>query len=320
MEKSIKVLDLLREQESLLRLKRVVYTPKSLENEIIVPDINRPGLAFVGFYDYFGYQRIQVIGKTEMTYFNKLDMVEKEEIIKKFMSYKIPCIIFSRNLKIPSLFKEEAEKNNIVILKSSLTTTKIVGSLTLYLDDCFAPSKNIHGTLLDVFGVGVLILGKSGVGKSECALELIERGHRLVADDVVNVSCKVGKFLVGSGVSFIRHHMEIRGLGIIDIKSIYGTRSVRNQKRLGLVVSLEEWDGSKKYERLGLEEKVYSILGISVPHYVIPVRPGRSIAILIEAATTSQRLKLMGINPVREIERKMFDIMVKKGSSLDSAF
>jgi len=320
MKKFIKIIDLFREQEDVLRLKKIVYSSESLENKITVPDINRPGLAFVGYYDYFGYQRIQVIGKTEMCYLSNLSEEEFTSRIKKFMSYKIPCIIFSRNMKIPQLFIDEAKNNNTVILKSTLTTTKIVGSLTLFLDDCFAPSQNIHGTLLDVFGVGVLILGKSGVGKSECALELVERGHRLVADDVVNVSCKVGKFLVGRGVSFIRHHMEIRGLGIIDIRSIYGTSSVRNQKRVGLVVSLEDWNPDKEYERLGLEEKLYSILGISLPHYIIPVKPGRNLAVLIEVATTTQRLKRMGVNPVREIERKMFDIMNKGGNSLDTAF
>ena len=318
MKNLLRVIDLLHEQESVLHLKKVVSGPVSLENNITVQDINRPGLAFVGYYDYFGFQRIQIVGKTEMAYLNQLPDDAQEERIKKFMSYKIPCIIFSRNLKIPKLFIEEAEKNNIVILKSTLTTTKIVGTLTLYLDDIFAPSHNIHGTLLDVFGVGVLLLGKSGVGKSETALELIDRGHRLVADDVVEVSCKVGKFLMGAGVSFIRHHMEIRGLGIIDIKSLYGSSSVRNQKRLGLVVSLEEWDSNKNYERLGLEEKSYTILGIDLPHYVIPLKPGRNISILIEVATSTQRLKRMGINPVREIEKKMFDIM-RKNYSLDAA-
>ncbi|MBU0650409.1 HPr(Ser) kinase/phosphatase [bacterium] len=320
MKKGITVLDLLREQESILKLKKVIYNSKSLENLITVAEVNRPGLAFVGFYDYFGYKRLQIIGKTEMTYLNKLSDKDRRERIIKYMSYKLPCIIFARSMKIPKLFIEEAEKNNIVILKSSLTTTRLVGTTTLFLDDCFAPSVNIHGTLLDVYGVGVLILGGSGVGKSECALELVERGHRLVADDLVNISCKVGRFLMGTGVSFIRHHMEIRGLGIIDVRSVYGAGSVRNQKRIGLVVSLEDWDPKKEYERLGLEEKTYELLGIPLPHFVIPIKPGRNLAVLIEVATTSQRLKRMGIHPVKEIEKKMFDVMTKKTHPLDEAY
>jgi HPr kinase/phosphorylase len=320
MKNVVTVLDLLREREKNLKLEKVVWSPKSLENKITLPDINRPGLAFVGFYTHFDEKRIQVIGNTEMAYLSQLTHEERTERIKEFMTYRFPCVIFSWNMEIPELFIEEAKRNDIVILKSPEPSTRIIGTITLYLEDIFAPYVNLHGTLMDVYGVGVLLLGGSGVGKSECALELIERNHRLVADDLVKISCKFGKYLLGSGVSFIRHHMEIRGLGIIDVRSLYGVGSVRNQKRIGLVISLENWDPDKEYERLGLEEKTYDLLGVNLPHFIIPIKPGRNIAILIEVAATNQRLKRMGINPVREIEKKMFEIMTKDGQELDGSY
>jgi HPr kinase/phosphorylase len=311
MKKHISVLDIIKQQGSMLKLKKVICNDFSIKNKIISSDINRPGLAFAGYYEYFAHKRIQVIGNTELNYLKKIGQKELEERIKKFISYKIPCVVFTRNNKIPKIFLTTAEKNNIVILKTSLTTTRVIGALTMFLEDSFAPFINIHGSLLDVHGVGVLLLGGSGVGKSECALELIEKGHRLVADDLVNLTCKLGRFLMGSGAGFIRHHMEIRGLGIIDIKSIYGVTALRSQKRVGLVISLEEWDSKKEYERLGLEEKIHTILGVDLPHFIIPVKPGRNLGVLIEVAATSQRLKRMGINPAEEIEKKMLKFMEK---------
>ncbi len=320
MKRKLTVDDLLFEMDFLLKFKRVMLGDASLKNRIRVPDVNRAGLAFAGYYDYFGDKRVQVIGKTEMSFLNQLSARQCNIRIKKFMSYKSPLVIFTRNIKIPPLFIEQAEKCNIALVSTSMTTTRVVGNLTLYLEEVFSPSKTFHGTLMDVHGVGVLLLGGSGVGKSECALELVERGHRLVSDDVVMVTKKMGRYLVGSGTSFVRHHMEIRGLGIIDVRSIYGASAVRNQKRIGFVVSLEDWDASKEYERLGLEEKTYDILGMSLPHFVIPVKPGRNIAILIEVATSTQRLKKMGVNPVAEIERKMLNIMNKDKQLLDGSF
>ena len=320
MKKKFTVEDLIYELTPLLKLKKVVVSDTSLKNKIEVPDLNRSGLAFAGYYDYFGADRIQIVGKTEISYLEQLSDAQRKKRIKKFMSYSSPCVIFTRNLKVPSLFKDLADQSNIAILQTSMTTTRVVGNLTLHLEEIFAPSSLLHGTLIDVHGVGVLLLGGSGVGKSECALELVERGHRLVADDVVKVSLNMGRYLLGAGTSFIRHHMEIRGLGIIDVRSIYGASAVRNQKGIGFVVSLEERKQGNQYERLGLEEKKYEILGCSLPHYLIPVKPGRNIAILIEVAASTQRLKRMGVNPVAEIERKMLNIMSKEQSELDVSF
>lgn len=320
MRKKLIVADLIDKIKPTLELKKSVVSDLSLKNEIQVPDINRAGLALSGFFDYFESKRIQIIGKTEITYLNQLSEKDRIKRIKDFMMYKMPCVIFSRNMKIPKEFIEEAKRNDIALLKSPITTTRLVGNLTVFLEDAFAPREVIHGTLMDVHGVGVLLRGGSGVGKSECALELVERGHRLVCDDVVLVKRMMGSYLLGSGTSFIRHHMEIRGLGIIDVRSIYGASAVRNQKRIGFAVDLEAWDPNKEYERLGLEEKTFKLLGIATPYFVIPVKPGRNLAILIEVAASTQRLKKMGVNPVLEIEKKMFDAMSMSYDLMDGSF
>ena len=309
MKNSLSVEDLLSDMALSLKLEYIVCGQDSLKKTITVPDLNRPGLAFADYYDYFDSARIQIIGKTEISFLSQLSQQEREKRIKKLISCKIPLVMFSHGVPVCSLFKKEAEKYNIAIVSTPITTTRVIGSLTLYLEEKFAPSQNFHATLMDVHGIGVLLLGKSGVGKSECALELVERGHRLVADDFVLVTKKMGRYLLGSSNGLIQHHMEIRGLGIIDILSTYGVGAVRKQKQIGVVVSLEEWKNDTEYERLGLDEKLYSILGISLPHFVIPVKSGRNIAILIEVAVSTQRLKNMGINPAQKIEDKIINKM-----------
>lgn len=324
MKKKLTVAQMFYEQRENLRLKAIHFPEQAAAARIKVPDINRPGLALVGYFDYFDFKRIQIIGRTEMSYLDTLSESKQKACIQKFLTYKIPCIIFSRNMKVSELFMQEVEKQGIVVLKSSLATTRLIGKLTMFLEDWFAPHKTVHGTLMDVHGVGVLLFGRSGVGKSECALELVERGHRLVADDVVMVKKRADRFLMGTGTNFIKHHMEIRGLGIIDVKSIYGASSVRNQKRIGLTISLEDWEEGKNYERLGMREQLYTLLGISLPHYVVPVKPGRNIAVLIEVAASTQRLRRMGFNPVAEIEKKMLgavdDGVLSEFSAVDEMF
>jgi HPr kinase/phosphorylase len=232
--------------------------------------------------------------------------------IENFFKYPVSCCIFSHGHEPPSLFTDMAEIAGVPILVSSLPTNVMNTRLTKILEDAFAPRTSTHGVLVEVFGVGILIVGKSGVGKSETALELIERGHRLVADDVVDIRSISDTFLMGSGAKLIRHHMEIRGLGIINIKQLFGVGAIRDKKQIQLVVSLEEWDVKKEYDRLGLEESVYTILGVEVPLLTVPVKPGRNIPILIETAAMNFRLAKLGFNTAKELNRELIDQIEQK--------
>ena len=298
-----KLLELAHE-EDVLHL-RIVTGESTLEKEITTYDINRPGLALAGDYDYFDYDRVQVFGRGEFHYLMKI--VEKDELasIRKFFEYPVTCCVFSNGNEPPDIFKDMAEKAGVPILVSTLPTNLLSSRLTKLLEDSFAPRTSVHGVLVEVFGVGILIIGKSGVGKSECALELIERGHRLVADDVVDIRSISDTFLIGSGAKLIRHHMEIRGLGIININHLFGVGAIRDKKQIQLVVSLEEWDAKKEYDRLGLTESVYTILGVEVPLLTIPVRPGRNIPILIETAAMNFRLSKLGYNTAKEFNKRL---------------
>ena len=294
----------LTHEEDVLPL-RIVTGESTLHKEISTYDINRPGLALAGDYDYFDYERIQVFGRGEYHYLMKIVKKNTLVSIKKFFQYPITCCIFSNGNEPPDVFTVMAEKACVPILVSTLPTNTLSTRLTKILEDAFAPKTSIHGVLVEVFGVGILIIGKSGVGKSECALELIERGHRLVADDVVDIRSISDTFLIGSGAKLIRHHMEIRGLGIININHIFGVGAIRDKKHIQLVTSLEEWDAKKEYDRLGLEESVYTILGVEVPLLTIPVKPGRNIPILIETAAMNFRLHKLGYDTVNEFNKKL---------------
>ncbi len=301
---SVKQLLELVHDEDILHF-RAVTDEKTLQREISTYDINRPGLALAGDYDYFDYDRIQVFGRGEYHYLMKI--VKKDELasIIKFFEYPVTCCVFSNGHEPPELFTKMAIKTGVPILVSPLPTNVLTMRLTKVLQDVFSPKTSIHGVLVEVFGVGILIIGRSGVGKSECALELIERGHRLVADDVVDIQSIADTLLIGSGAKLIRHHMEIRGLGIININHLFGVGAIRDKKQIQLVVSLEEWDAKKEYDRLGLEESVYTILGVDVPMLTIPVKPGRNIPILIETAAMNFRLHKMGYNTAKEFNKKL---------------
>jgi HPr kinase/phosphorylase len=279
---------------------------KGLIREISIPDINRPGLALSGFYDSFADQRVQLFGRGEVSYLKKLAGEGKVETIQQMFSYPIPCCIFTHNLSPERDFFEEAERAQCPILQTDLGTSDFSSRLMRILSDIFAPQKSIHGVLVEVFGLGILILGDSGVGKSETALELIERGHRLVADDVVEIRCVNGNILMGAGANkIIGHHMEIRGLGIINITHLFGVGAIRDRMQIQLVVVLEEWDSQKSYDRLGTEEKYMEFLGVSIPKLEIPVKPGRNVPIIIETAAMNERLKTMGYNSAREFNQNI---------------
>lgn len=286
-----------------------------IEKEIVEGDINRPGLTLAGFYDFFAFERIQIFGLGETAYMRQLTDDEKKEKYGKFFSYEVLCCIFTHNEIPDDFFIELANKNNVTVLVTDLKTSRFISSIIHILDVIFASEVTLHGTLVDVFGIGVLLLGKSGVGKSECALELIERGHRLVADDMVTIKKIDESLLFGSGTPVLKHHMEIRGLGIINVRDIFGIRSVRNRKRIELVALLEEWDSTKEYDRLGLEEKKYTILELEVPYIIIPVRPGRNIPVLIETASLNHRMKKLGVFSAIEFDKKLQEWMKSENAN-----
>lgn len=308
LEKKLTVLDLLDLDlpgHDSLELKCIAGR-RGLPRAINVPDLNRPGLALSGFFDAFAYERVQLFGRGETAYLQKLHNENFSENLKTLFNYKIPCCIFSSNREPTPEFLEFAEEACCPILQTSLDSTDFSNRLLRVFSSVFSPKKTIHGVLVEVYGVGILITGHSGVGKSETALELVERGHRLVADDIVEVRCVNGNFIEGRGAnSLISHHMEIRGLGIINISKLYGVGAVRYQKEVQLVVSLEEWDSNKVYDRIGVDQKEVDILGVKVPSIDIPVRPGRSMPIIIEAAAMNERLKEMGYNSARDFNQNV---------------
>jgi HPr kinase/phosphorylase len=279
---------------------------KGLSREINIPDLNRPGLALLGFYESFASQRVQVFGRGEVACLRKLAEEGRVETIRQMFSYAIPCCIFTHNLSPDKNFFEAAEGAECPILQTDLGTADFSARLMRILSNIFAPQQSLHGVLVEVYGLGILILGDSGVGKSETALELIERGHRLVADDVVEIRCVNGNILMGAGANkIIGHHMEIRGLGIINITHLFGVRAIRDRKQIQLVVNLEEWDSKKMYDRLGTEEKYAEFLGVSIPKLEVPVKPGRNIPIIIETAAMNERLKKMGYNSAKEFNQNI---------------
>lgn len=306
-------------EEDVLRV-RMITGERTLKREITNYDINRPGLALAGDYDYFDYDRIQVFGRGEHHYLRKLLEKNALDSVESFFSYSVACCIFSNGNEPPPLFIDMAEKAVVPILVSALPTNLLTARLSKILEDAFSPKTSIHGVLVEVFGVGILIIGKSGVGKSETALELIERGHRLVADDVVEIRSVSNTFLIGSGAKLIRHHMEIRGLGIININQLFGVGAIRDTKQIQLVVSLEEWDAQKEYDRLGLEESVYAILGVDIPLLTIPVKPGRNIPILIETAAMNFRLHKLGFNTAKELDKQLMLWIEEQRSSQRDEF
>ncbi len=298
-------------EEDILHL-RIITNKSTLCKEIPTYDINRPGLTLAGNYEYFDYEKLQVFGRGEYNYLVKIVRDNKTESINKFFSYPVTCCIFSHDHEPPPLFIDMAEKVCVPVLVSTLPTNILITRLTKVLEDEFAPKTRVHGVLVEVFGVGILIIGKSGVGKSECALELIERGHRLVADDVVEIRSIADTFLIGSGAKLIQHHMEIRGLGILNINHLFGVRGIRDKKQVQLVVSLVEWDAKKEYDRLGLEESMYTILEVEIPLFTIPVKPGRNIPILIETAAMNFRLLKMGYNSAKDFDRQLMKKIEEK--------
>lgn len=297
-----------------LDLKILHHSTKD-EMNITLPDLNRPGMQFFGFYEYFSHERLQVIGKAEMNYLESVDVEKRLGILRPFMQYPIPAIVICWGMAPPVELLALAKEYDIPILQSGKKTTVFTLQAITYLSRQLAPHETRHGVLVDVFGVGVMITGESGVGKSEAALELIKRGHQLCADDVVDICRVADDRLIGESPETIRHFMEIRGIGIIDIRAMYGVGAITLSKSIDIVIHLEKWDQEKEYDRLGLTEESITILNVEVPYQVMPVRPGRNLAIIIEVAARNLSLKRLGYSAASELDRRLSDRMLHNADS-----
>jgi len=278
---------------------------KGLERRITHPQVQKMGLAMTGFVRFIDPERLQIIGNTELDYFRTVAPGLQDEVIRKICNLGLSCLVVTRNLEIPGLLLQEADAKGIPVFRSSLRSFDFIERVTKFLEEKLAPTSSLHGVLMDVFGIGVLILGKSGIGKSECALDLILRGHRLVADDMVYIRKRSPSSLIGSGFEIIEHHMEIRGLGIINIRSLFGVEAIRERKKIELVLELAEWDPEQEYDRLGFEKEKFSILDVELPMLRIPITPARNLTTIIEVAARNHLLKAMGYDPALEFEKKL---------------
>ncbi|HOC67411.1 MAG TPA: HPr(Ser) kinase/phosphatase [Candidatus Hydrogenedentes bacterium] len=268
-------------------------------------DVNRPGLALSGYVDYFANDRVQILGNTEIHFMERMPASSLATMLANMVSFEIPVFVLSRHLTPPPVFLDMCNRSGIPVLRSAMSTDEVISRIIIYLNDEFAPETTIHGTAVDVYGVGCLILGKTGIGKSETAMELVERGHRLIADDLVELKRRREDYVYAQTNKIVKHHMEIRGLGIVDIRALFGVGHVRDFKRIGLVVELEDWNKESSYDRTGLTYTLEEILGVRLPYLRLPVKPGRNVAIIIEVAALDQRLKEMGINSAQQLNQEI---------------
>ncbi|MBQ8588216.1 MAG: HPr(Ser) kinase/phosphatase [Clostridia bacterium] len=288
----------------------VIYESDKMEKTIIQNnEVNRPGLQMAGFFDYFDNTRIQVIGKVETSYLDNLEPDAVECALQKLFEKRLPCVIVTRAQEIPDVMYSLAKKYNTPLLRSPMSTSRFISALIAFLNIELAPRITTHGVLVEVHGEGVLLLGDSGVGKSETAIELIKRGHRLVADDAVEIKRVSDKSLLGSAPDIIRHFVELRGIGIIDVKKVFGVSAVKNTEKIDLVINLEIWKENKQYDRLGLNTQYTELLGIEVPSLTIPVKPGRNLAVVIEVAAINHRQKKMGYNAAEALNARLMSEM-----------
>ena len=284
---------------------------EGFSNAITVSDLNRPGLALTGYFDQFSAERVQLLGKTELSFISGQPIEHMREIYNRMTSNSIPCFIICRGLTTPPDLAKICTEHHIPIITTSMRTSDAAAIISDYLRNELAPEISFHGDLVDVGGIGVLILGKSGIGKSECALDLVSRGHRLVADDIVYVKRKLGNILVGKSADRLRNHIEIQGIGILNVSLLYGIHSTRLQKRIELIVRIEVLDKKRDYERTGLADEFMNILGVEVPFILIPAIPGKNISHIIEVAALNHLLKLGGYNSAKEFNRNLINSMAE---------
>jgi HPr kinase/phosphorylase len=297
--------------ERLIKIKRepllleLLTGERGLARVISGPDISSPGLVLTGFTERFPSERIQVLGETEVAYLNSLTPARRHEALEIFLSFNLPVIFVTKGQAPPDSLVQIASERGTPVVRSQLKTAEFYGRIKPYLEEYFAPSTTMHGSLADVYGVGLLFMGKSGIGKSEAVLDLIERGHRLVADDLVIVSRRGREILIGRGHDLQRHHMEIRGVGIIDVASLFGIRAIRLQKRLEVIVQLEVWDENSHYDRTGLEVQTVDVLGVKVPRVIVPLNPGKNITVIAEVVAMNHLLKYAGVDSAALFDQRL---------------
>ncbi len=288
-------------------------TPEVDIEDIVITqtDVNRPALQLTGYFDYFDHHRVQIIGHVENTYMEQQGIEYSKEMMGRIMSYKVPCIVFCREIEVPQEFLDLAKEHCVPIFRTKKTTSSFASELNRWLKVELAPRISIHGVLVDIYGEGVLITGESGIGKSEVALELIHRGHRLVSDDVVEIKKVSDETLIGTAPDMTRHFIELRGIGIVDAKALFGVESVKNTQSIDLVIKLKEWDRHEEFDRMGLEENYIEYLGNKVVCHEIPIRPGRNLAVICESAAVNFRQKKMGYNAAVELYNRVMKGMEK---------
>lgn len=283
----------------------IVAGVAGIERNVLTSDISRPGLEMAGYFDFYPATRIQLLGKTELSFFNKLDEAERLSRMDQLCTTETPAFILAHNINCPIELHQIAEERGIPVMQTEHPTTRFSGMLTNFLEGRLAPMTTVHGVLVDVYGIGVLITGKSGVGKSETALELVKRGHRLVADDAVEIRQVAKNVLIGNAPKLLSHMLEIRGVGIIDMMTLFGASAVKDDKRILMVIDLEAWDPDKVYDRLGIDEEKMKIMDSDLTRLTVPVRPGRNLSVIIEVAAMDYRMKRLGINAAETFSRKL---------------
>src|SRR5438132_3232997 len=301
---SIKIEQLLKDRDFDLRLE-LLAGENGLDRRVVSSRIQKPGLALAGFTEHIHKDRLQVFGNTEMSYLATLRPEEARERMRRLFHLPIACLIVTQNLHVDEMMKREASDARVPLLRTSHLSSAFIDNVERFLQEALTATSSVNGVLIDVIGVGVLILGKSGIGKSELALDLVTRSHRLVADDIVDLKKRQGGSVYGSGSDIIKHHMEIRGIGIINIKDLFGVSAVRDRKKVEMVVELVEWDDRVEYDRLGVEEQKYSMLDTEVPLLVVPVRPGRNLTTIVEVAARNHLLKLQGHHSAKDFQEKL---------------
>jgi len=301
----VKVYELIRK----LKLEVIAGEAKALERKIVVSDISRPGLELTGYFNYYDPDHLQIFGRKEISFINHMNNDQKQKVLKKMFTKGLPAMIISRGLACPKEFVAAAKKAQIAVLRSPLATSRLVGVITNFLDERLAKRVSIHGVLMDVYGLGILLQGDSGIGKSETALELIKNGHRLIADDRVDVYQKDELTLIGEPPEILKHLLEIRGIGIIDVMNLFGTSSVRKTMQIQLVIYLEQWSKDKTYDRLGSDDVMISIADVNVPQIRVPVKTGRNLSTIIEVAAMNFRAHTMGFDATEKFEQRLTQLI-----------
>jgi HPr kinase/phosphorylase len=303
-----RIRDLLARKGAPLQLEALTGDT-GLDRVIPSPEASSPGLVLAGYTARFVGDRLHILGETEISYLASLPGDARRRALEQLFGFDLPCVVITKAQAVPTELLELAQAKGVPVIRTSLKTAEFYRRLKPFLDDAFAPSTTLHGSLADVYGVGLLFLGRSGIGKSECVLDLVERGHRLVADDLVQVTRRGVDILIGRGHELAQHHMEIRGIGLIDIKALFGIRAARQQKRIEVVVQLEDWDASREYDRTGLHMQETQILDISIPHVTVPLNPGKNLTVICEVVAMTHLLRYSGVDSARNLNERLIERM-----------